>query len=101
MLFIPPGYRSPPAQAQSRPRAGTIWREGVLRRMRRGVIAPLAVVSIVAWLALPLVTNGAAARKAGNGRGHGDTFERAPDVHAKINRVQGAVVNSNATHAPE
>ena len=72
-----------------------------MRRMRRGVIAPLAVVSIVAWLALPLVTNAAAAGKGGNGKGHGDTFELAPDVHAKINRVQSAVVNSNATHAPE
>src|SRR4029453_4774787 len=101
MLFIPPGYRGPPAQAQSRPHAGDHREGGRMRRMRRGVIAPLAGVSLVPWLALPLVTNAAAAGKGGNGKGHGDTFELAPDVHAKINRVQSAVVNSNATHAPE
>ena len=70
-----------------------------MRRMRRGAIAPLAVVSVVAWLALPLVPSAAAPGHAGRGKGP-DTFELAPDVHAKINRSQSAVVSSNADHAP-
>jgi Immune inhibitor A-like, MAM domain len=70
-----------------------------MRRMRRGVIAPLAVVSVVAWLALPLVPSAAAPGHAGRGKGP-DTFEPAADVHAKITKDQSAVVSSNADHAP-
>ena len=67
-----------------------------MRRMRRGVIAPLAV-SVVVWLALPLVPGAAmAAGKAGHGKKGGDTFELAPDVHAKINKDKSAVVNQSA-----
>src|SRR5262245_53163683 len=70
-------------------------------RIRRGVIAPLAVVSVAMWLAMPLVPSAAApGQKAGHGN-HGDTFEPAADVQAKIHKKKGAVVNAAANSAPQ
>ena len=70
-----------------------------MRHMRRGATASLAAVSVVVWLALPLVPAGAAGKQTGHGKG--DTFELAQDVHAKINKKGAAVANADATHAPE
>src|SRR5262245_66589455 len=72
-----------------------------MRHMRRGAIASLAAVSVVVWLALPLVPAGAAGKQTGHGKGHGDTFELAPDVHDKIHKNKGAVVNAAANATPE
>jgi Immune inhibitor A peptidase M6 len=72
-----------------------------MRRMRRGVIAPLAAVSVVVWLALPLVPGVAAA--ANQAASHGkssDTFEPAPDVNARIVKDRSAVVHRSARKAP-
>jgi hypothetical protein len=62
--------------------------------MRRTLIASLVVM--MAALAAPATGAGLAARGGDDpGRGHSDTFEPGPDVHAKIH-TGGAIANATA-----